>query len=140
MSEESKPVILATLGFVRIRETLFFCGRNERPSQADWAIWTARQATPDFTLLLIAVDDQGPDAKQRSLVAEQWKKSGRPLPKTAILSNSAVMRGMITAFQWLFRGGDIKAFTRQEIGDALSWLGSSVTFEEAGRAMAKLQG
>jgi hypothetical protein len=139
MGEESKAVILATLAFVRIRETLVFCGRNTRPSDGDWDVWLKRIAVPDFKLLLIVVDSEGPDAKQRGLVAELWKKSGRALPKTAMVSSSAIARSMITAFQWLLGGSEIKTFTPKEIGDALQWLGASATLDEASRALVTLR-
>jgi hypothetical protein len=66
----------------------------------------------------------GPNANQRKLVAEMWKAHGR-MPIVAVISNSALHRGMITAINWIIN-------TRMESGLC------AYPSEEAHRALAKM--
>ncbi len=142
MGNELRPIILPSLGFARIRETLVFCSRPngaEGLTQSDWDAWIRRLAIPDFTKLLVSAEHASPDAKKRAMVAAFWKKSGRPVPRTVMLSSSALARSVFTAFVWLLGDGELKSFSPKEIEDALRWLGSSATAEEAARLVFQIR-
>jgi hypothetical protein len=126
---EVEPVIiLPTLAFARIGDTLFLCYlRRQGPSDLDWTGWLDRLRIPDFDKLLVSSPvDAGPNSVQRRLVAEYWKGSGRSLPKVARLTASPVTRGAFTALSWLLSNLAMRAFAPGDVAGALAWLGSSV--------------
>jgi hypothetical protein len=142
MKDEPRLTVLPSLGFARIRETLVFSSRSNGAAgltQSDWDAWIRRLAIPDFTKLLVSAEHASPDAKKRAMVAEYWKKSGRPIPRTAMLSSSAFARSMLTAFVWLLGDAELKSFSPKEIADALRWLGSSATAEEASSLVFRIR-
>jgi hypothetical protein len=96
-------------------------GLSEPPA-ADFEVWMERLRRDDFSMLLIHGDGGSPSSKQRARIAEYWKTSGRKTPRTAMLTNSMVTRGVLTAITWLLRDSESKAFPLDAFQDALAWL------------------
>lgn len=120
---------LPTLAFGRVGPLLCLCYlRHRGPSDADWNVWLDRLRDTDFHALLISSPfEGGPNSKQRRLVAEYWKGSGRLPPRVARLTASPITRGAFTALSWLIPHLPMRAFGPAEIPEALAWLGSSVS-------------
>jgi hypothetical protein len=120
--------ILPTLAFARAGDTLLLCYlRPQGPSDSDWEVWLDRLRIPDFDKLLVSSPvDAGPNSKQRRLVAEYWKASGRSMPRVARLTASPVARGAFTALSWLLSNLPMRAFAPNDLVGALTWLGSSM--------------
>lgn len=49
---------------------------------------------------------QGPSASQRKRLTDELKEELKPVVRVAVLSDSALLRGVITAMSW-FVGGDL---------------------------------
>jgi hypothetical protein len=65
----------------------------------------------------------GPNAVQRSSYNNALEKAGIK-PKVAVLSGSAVVRGILTAFNWV-QGGTMRLFPLDGVGPACDYLGLS---------------
>ncbi len=131
---------LPTIAFARIGDTLCLCYVDRKgPSDADWGAWLARLRTPDFDkLLLSSTSETGPNSKQRRLVADLWKSSGRAMPRAAKLTSSPVTRGALTALSWLLPNLPMRAFSPEDLTGALHWLGTSVSPSEVSALLLDL--
>jgi hypothetical protein len=72
-----------------------------------------------------------PTAKQRSLVKEHEVAMGLPqLERLALISDSGVVRGAITALSWLAPSlRNHKAFAPKDVRSALDWLAGASTYD-----------
>ena len=96
------------------------------PSEADWAanLDTLANAMRDFRRVrqITFTDGEGPNAGQRQLAAQKAKDSGAiGVYKCAVVSSSAVTRGIMTALGWLGLPG-LKPFSPRELLEALLFL------------------
>jgi hypothetical protein len=75
-----------------------------RPADGEWGVmidlWV--QHRPRALVVFTPRSCPGPTAKQRSEVATAWKTIGDHVPM-AMITESRVIRGMLTAMQWLTR-------------------------------------
>jgi hypothetical protein len=70
-----------------------------------------------------------PNARQRQIIVDELKSHGAPAPdRTALLTDSAMMRGALTAFSWVIRS-DTGAFSVIDRRKALVWLAERVPFD-----------
>jgi hypothetical protein len=67
-----------------------------------------------------------PNAAQRDRYNKTLEKIGLK-PKVAILNGSAMIRGIVTAFNWIQQGNDMKMYPLDGLKDALAYLGCSPT-------------
>jgi hypothetical protein len=95
------------------------------PAPSDWdayihAIQASMKAgaEPRQLRTLVFSDGGGPNSAQRKAVANLLNGQATPV---AIVSNSAVMRGIMTALAWF--NPLARAYAPGEIGDALAFLG-----------------
>jgi hypothetical protein len=105
---------------------------DEWVAMLDWGQLHAVGVTGTLTLNL----DVKVSSKQRSLALES--PSNKNLKRIALLTDSALARGSLTAFGWLV-GAKLryKAYRPSEGEAALTWLGEQVRFDLA-RARAAL--
>ena len=76
------------------------------------------------------------NSKQRGRLGEFWRQAERPIPRTAVLTNSQLDRFVLTAIGWLISAAP-KAFPADAWADALVYLGSGKTvYEMSGAAGA----
>jgi len=84
---------------------------------------------------------QGPSARQRKMLTEEFADGIRldAQRRVAVLTDSAIVRGTVTAIHWFMRQKFI-AFTPREVERALDWLAEEVVFDraEARRALAQI--
>jgi len=135
---EPVRVVLSQIAFARVQDVLLLCtGRHDFGDQ-DLASWLERLALDDYRCLLISSrGHSGFTSKQRSRVAEYWKQSGRKPPRVALLSDSAVSRGIVVAIGWSL-DNPTKAFAPQDLAGALGFLGTSAPAAEIAQQLDAL--
>lgn len=122
-------VVLDRMAYVRVREVLLMVMRDQGSDQ-DLSTWLERLAVQDYRALLISTHGSaGHTSKQRGRIAEFWRSAGRKPPPVALLSDSALSRGVLTAIGWLLEN-PFKAFSPSEVGEALAFLGASAPTHE----------
>ncbi|MBK6577878.1 MAG: hypothetical protein IPG17_17100 [Sandaracinaceae bacterium] len=99
---------------------------------------TIRAARGDFARVsLSCFAHQVPNAAQRKIIFEEMEQHGLPaLARTALLTDSGLMRGALTAYSWVTRS-DSDAFAIADRRRALVWLAERASFdvEEAMQAL-----
>lgn len=77
-----------------------------------------------------------PSAYQRGRLASHLKKHGvPPLVRVAVLTDSALIRGAMTAFGWIMPRTSMRAFEVEDVSGCLQWLHDGGVFDHA-KAMA----
>jgi hypothetical protein len=92
-----------------------------------------RQSTPCYSALILAIV-AGPNSAQRQMLAEEYHDVS--IRRMALLTQSVVARGGLTAIGWLL-SVKVKAYAPREHQKALHWLRQEATFDET-EAMAKV--
>jgi hypothetical protein len=87
----------------------------------------ARLGTPARAMVIFGVGN-GPDARQRQVLADDYKDVG--LLKVALLTDSTLARGALTAIGWLMNAAP-KAYGHSELDPALTWLATFAKFNAA---------
>jgi hypothetical protein len=82
-----------------------YCVVQGSESTIEHETWLAyvedmKQSADRIRGIVVYSAGSGPNAKQRSIVAELWKKVGR-MPMSFIMSESTMHRGMLTALSWM---------------------------------------
>lgn len=114
-----------TMGFHVERELAILVHGERPPTQDEWAqyIRALEEARP--RRLLVVSQGGGPNAAQRAEVVRvlkaMCKEDGIEFA-TAVLSSSALARGITTAIRWL-SGAELKSFHYHDIKGAMSYLG-----------------
>jgi hypothetical protein len=93
------------------------------PTGVEWANWIElcrRRAGKELRALVESHGSGGPNAKQRRALADALRGQDN---QAAILTNSVVERGVITAIAWL--GVHVRAFTLDQHEQAAEHLGLS---------------
>jgi hypothetical protein len=72
---------------------------------------------------------EGPNAKQRQVLAEEYADLGKNM-RVALLTDSVVARGVLTAIGWLL-SSQTKAYGLRELNTALSALAAHAKFNAA---------
>lgn len=100
---ESNVEARPTMRFGMTRAGVYCCVQGSVPlDQAAWENYVndMRREADRMKGVVVYSAGSGPDAKQRTLVADMWKARGK-MPIVAVMSESTVIRGMITALTWL---------------------------------------
>lgn len=86
----------------------------------------------DFVTVLTFSPRQSPNARQRALLTEQIVRSKEQFVNqcVAVLTDSALVRGTITAFSWVARDLRTKAFRPHDLEAAFAWLKLRSSFDE----------
>jgi hypothetical protein len=123
---------------VRVQEVLILCTGEVQISERDLTSWLERLSVEDYRYLLISArGSSGFTSKQRSRVGEFWKQAGRTPPRVALLSDSAVARGVLTAIGWLLEN-PTRAFSPLDLRGALAFLGTSASALEVASQLEAL--
>lgn len=112
----------ADLAYERVGDTLVLCHNDKTPADADWNAWIAVSLRNEHRKVLVSSHGGGPSASQRNRLSQARVESGHPPEQVALLSDSSVLRGILTAIAWL-TGNNVKAFSPRELTEALRWLG-----------------
>jgi hypothetical protein len=99
------------------------------PSDEEWARYLEVSKTHFGSLRasVIITDGGGPNSRQRALLIERYPEFG-PVP-VAVVSDSAITRGIVTALHWL--GKNIRAFRPTDLARAFEYLSVPVAEHEA---------
>ena len=123
-------MVLDRLAYMRVQDVLLMVSGELDASDQDLSTWLERLAVQDYRALLISTRGNGGlTSKQRGRIAEFWKRAGRKPPPVALVSDSAVSRGVLTAISWLLES-PTKAFSPSDLRGALAFLGSSAPAPE----------
>lgn len=77
-----------------------------------------------------------PNAVQRQMASDFIVGNNvRPIGRVAVLTDSAILRGAMTAFGWLMPKMHVRAFRADDSASALQWLREAGAFDES-QAMA----
>lgn len=72
-----------------------------------------------------------PNAKQRHMLASHLQQRElTPLVRIAVLTDSVVVRGAMTAFGWIMPTANLRAFDLADIAGGLRWLRQRAMFNE----------
>lgn len=73
-----------------------------------------------------------PNARQRQVASDFMKRHYiREMDRVAVITESVVIRGAMTAFSWIMPKVRVRAFDTNEVRDALRWLREVGAFDEA---------
>jgi hypothetical protein len=91
-----------------------------RPSARDWQAWLHFVEAGHYSRPRVIVHSAGggPDATQRRALADVMR--AYPSTKVAVMVDSVLGRGIVTALGWLY--GGFSAFGTKELGRALEYL------------------
>jgi hypothetical protein len=132
--------VLRTLAFTAERDLLVLCHTSATPTDQEWETWLAREARHEHRGILIATEGGAPNSRQRARVAEATGGRGRVRPGVALLTDSAFIRSVMTAFAWILgQQHPMKAFPRTAIDEAVVWLGVKAEPARARAAVARLR-
>jgi hypothetical protein len=75
---------------------------------------------------------QGPSTRQRRMLTDEFAQAVRLdlQRRVALISDSGLVRGTITAINWLARK-KVTAFAPREVARALDWLAEDIAFDRA---------
>ena len=73
----------------------------------------------------------GPDSAQRKMLTVDYREAHRidDLRRFALISDSPIVRGIVTALSWVVRQGEPAAFAPSEAVAALAWLRGAIAFD-----------
>ena len=113
---------------------------NLPPAPAEWtkscALFPLAKTPSDLRGLIITTGG-GPNAQQRKTVSEAHAKSGVKRDAVAsVISDSALVRGVITALGWLGTGQGMRAFRFADANTAFAYIG--ITPEDIPRLLIDL--
>lgn len=96
---------------------------NVTPSDADWDAYLqeVKAARDSLKGVLVYSESAGPTASQRAR-ANATYADAKANSRTAIMSGSRLVRGVVTAMSWTL-ADNIKAFSTMEFNEAVTYLG-----------------
>lgn len=137
--EPASERILKTLGYVLLDDLLVMHLSRATPSEEDWSEWIARSTRMDYRALLIGTSGGAPNSAQRARLADAINKLPMPAPPTVLLTDSALMRSVMTAFSWLFgREQRMKAVPPAALAEALRWLDIALPAERVQSTLQRI--
>lgn len=90
--------------------------------------------------ILVWAPRHGPTAHQRRIMTEQYGAALRldRQRRFALITESALVRGIMTALSWVASGTKMNAFAPSDVDAAFAWLAEEIRFDE-GEAKDALQ-
>jgi hypothetical protein len=108
------------------------------PSDEDWDAYLAdvNKHVRDLRGVLVYSESAGPSSSQRARINDSYKTNNIKM-RTAIMSGSRLVRGVVTAMSWTL-ADDIKSFSTTEFDKAMQYL--ELSEDEILRAKIVLKG
>jgi hypothetical protein len=131
-------LVAKTLYWQVIPDLLAICVQtNVPPSDEDWDRYLSdvMKHAKGLKGVLVYSESVGPTAPQRARVNESYKNAGVDI-RTAIMSGSRMVRGVVTAMSWTL-ADNIKAFSTKDFEAAVKYL--ELTNEEQLRTRVMLK-
>jgi hypothetical protein len=108
----------------QLTDDILLCvGGNQEPTDREFAEYyeyCEKRWPPHLSCTLVVTGDAGLNAKQRDAINKLIKTRKVP-PKVAIVTDSTMVRGVVTALSWFNSG--TKAFPTGKLHEALAYLG-----------------
>jgi hypothetical protein len=126
----------------RVRSAMLLVHGLEAPTAEEWNEYLKLivDSRALVTQVVVHTDGGGPNPKQRDEVQSLYNTYKPAAPPVAVLSNSVMARGIVTAISWRYGREKIRAFAPAELDAALSWLRlDKLTLEEVTRALPLLR-
>jgi len=131
--------VLKTMAFTRVGDLLVLCHSSASPSDQEWNSWLERTRGNQHRGMLALTEGGSPNSAQRARVAEIVLTQEQP-PPFVLLTDSTVMRSVMTAFLWLIGSKQpMKALAPSALDEALTWMGVTVSPDRVHAAIARLQ-
>src|SRR5687768_13470248 len=99
LDEPQNEAVPRSMAFELVGDLLVMCIGKGDPPNRDWEQWVERCRRIDYRGTLIASAGGAPNSRQRARIAEVLADVARP-PPLALLTDSAVLRHVMTAFSW----------------------------------------
>jgi hypothetical protein len=130
--------VLSNWAFEGVGRVLVLCsiGPNPPPDR-EFEIYLERLLQADIDRILIYGEGGSPSVTQRKRIAETWKSKGRS-PHVALMTDSSVARGLLTAVGWLV-SGKMKPFALGDLQGVLGFLEATDASAEISAAVARLR-
>lgn len=111
-----------TLAFEQVKDTLLLLHGPHSPSDDEWmqyvrALWES--VDRGVRNVMVITEGPGPNAMQRGELTSQRNKLAHL--RTAVITSSAVARGIVTAVGWL-SDRDIRSFSAVNLHQAFAYL------------------
>jgi hypothetical protein len=147
---EQRPLIFATPGneiaIAQVGELAMAVYGSRQWSDTTWGVH-CEQAVEQARLAgfprgsLNYAPEQGPNARQRKQMTEAIEDFQPHIRRVTLLTNSIVIRGVLTAFGWLLPGPEFRVFHPDDQGACFDWLAGAVRFDpdEARERLAQLR-
>jgi hypothetical protein len=100
-----------------------------RPTEDEWRAWLRAYETrsPHVRGVLVRTVGGGPSSSQRKELVQTIQAQTSP-PRTAILTSSALVRGLLTAISWFLSGDHLPTmFALDDLAGALAFLNVAPT-------------
>lgn len=107
--------------YERVGETLLIVHPEQGCSDQEWDAWIARMGQRDYRNILVVTDGGGPTVSQRGRAVDFWK--GKEVPRFAVVTEEALVRGILTAFRWL-KISDMMPVSPNNIAEAFDYIGA----------------
>lgn len=90
-----------TVSLARVGSVLVVAHNAQPPAQEEWVRYCEllSKHLPDITAQLVLAEGPGPSAAQRQQALESAPK-GSVIPPTVVFTRSALVRGVVTLFNW----------------------------------------
>jgi hypothetical protein len=116
---------MRTVGYVAVGRTFVLVHGDDPPTDEDWdnanvhAYKMAQRG--GLTGVLVHTFSTGPTAQQRARLTRLMEEGKIPIVPQAVLTESIIVRGIVTAFAWVI-GPHIKTFSSRDVDKALDYL------------------
>jgi hypothetical protein len=117
-----------TMAFGNFMSCVILVHSATAPTDKEWGHYIdfLKQQRTAQTKIIVVTEGGSPGASQRAKLTELFGKVGVP---TAVMTESAVARGVVTALSW-FYAGKLGAFPTARMDEALIHIGAPVGFAE----------
>jgi hypothetical protein len=116
---------MAGMLHAQLGETMTMVHTAEKPTDVEWDAMLAHFRAKRAERVIVFTDGGGPSTLQRGRLNDALEGS---VVKTAIVSSSQVIRGIVTALSWFNPG--IRSFSPHQASLAMSYLGLPATEHE----------
>lgn len=127
------------MAYCSINNTAIAVHTPSPPSDEDFEGWLDEIARCRAkTIIVVAGASPGPNTLQRKTMIARIKDAGL-VPATAVLTSSAIARGVVTAVNW-FNAYPVRGFATEDIAGAMKFLELNLSETEVRGLIERLRG
>ncbi len=115
---------MPTMACQRVRTVILLVHGPDNPTQPEWNEYLklVEESRNLVTQVLVSTKGGGPTPTQRAAVQDLYNTYKPSAPPVAVLAESIIARGIVTAISWKYGTDKIRAFAPVELDAALTWL------------------